>query len=175
MPIKYGMNFPAWFSPDHLPAPPEKPQKPEPFIVEKKDLLVKEIYFHGLSVVALMEMLSPFNYKEYIILQNDEFIGVYQIIENKIYLEEKDYNKKLKDYERNLKQYEAFYSEYQMRLRKYDDILSRYRDNEYRSKIEQLEEEIIEKQLEHSMVSNELEQMKEEIKTLSEKLKALNE
>lgn len=174
MPIRYGMNFPAWFNPDYPPVPPEKPLKPEPFTIEKKDILVKEIYFHGLTVAALIEMISPFNYSEYVILTNDEFIGIYQVVETKIPIEEKDYAKKIKDYERNLRQYSTFYSEYQTRLNKYDDLLMRYRDNEYRTRIDELQDFLMEKRLEFSIAENEVFKINKEIEELSQKLKVLN-
>lgn len=174
MPIRYGINFPAWFSPEYLPTVPIKPIKPERTVIEKKDVLLKEVYLNGITVENAINLLEQYKTDKNFILNTEDCIAIYKIVETETLLDDKEFDKRCKEYDKKLREYDKFLAEYNMRLKKHPELLLKFNDAKYREEIESYEDQLVEKEIEFSMLESQIRNMKETVKETKIKLEKLN-
>lgn len=144
MPIRFGVSFPAWFSPDHKPTKPSEPNKPQKEYYETYSEIIDEFFFDGLSIKNLIETLEKYSTSDNFFLKNEKdcFITVYEEKKKLIILDDKEFEKRNKEYERKMKEYEKNYNEYLLRLKKYDGLLIQHESAKYTSLLAECEDQL---------------------------------
>lgn len=124
MPIRFGVNFPAWFNPNFAPTKPLLPSKPQKVVTERTEVWHKDFHIDGLKTTELIQLLQLYTDDEFIIRIADgsELLIIYRVVYTDIEIEEKEFTKLCKDHERKLKEYEKFVNEFEMRTKKISRI-----------------------------------------------------
>lgn len=163
MPVRFGVNFPAWFDPNYPPSKPICPVKPNQIIIHTTNKHIKEIYINGLSPNSLAEILSEFSDREKYFLEiaeESQYVSIYEIVKTEILQPDGEYEKTLKEWTKKTKEYEKFLNEYEMRIRKYPELLEKYKECKFVYEKQILEDELIEKEISKSMLESEIVKIK---------------
>lgn len=143
MPIRYGISFPAWFSPNFPPTPPEKPKIPQQIYKEAIYILVEEMYIDSSTINNLIESIRHYNSEDFSVRNEKEgFISIYRRDWNEIIIPDKEFAKSQKEYERKIKDYERLVVEYEQRMKKYSSMLLQHEGAKYRSMLNKAEDEM---------------------------------
>lgn len=154
MPLRYGVNFPAWFHPSYLPTAPVLPKMPQQVYFDFKEVLVQRVHVGGISVPKIMEVLSHYNSEEYFIENADyaseSAICIMKQEKYEVVIDEKEFLKLQKEYARSIKDYEKAEYEYRMRIKKYPAMLYMHEDAKLREKLTRAEDEYEDAQIRDS-------------------------
>lgn len=176
MPLRFGVNFPAWFHPSYLPTAPVAPKMPQQVYFEYKEVLVQRVHTGGISVPKIMEILANYNSEDFFIdnadYSGDSSISIMKQDKYEVVVDEKEFLKLQKEYARNIKDYEKAESEYRMRIKKYPSMLFMHEDAKLRERLTKAEDEYEDAQLAESESQQVLHGLRT---TIEETKKALSE
>lgn len=166
MPIRFGVNFPAWFDANYPPAPPICPAKPNQLIIQTSIKHIKDVYINGLSPDAVIEILNPFSDKEKFFLEiteESQFVSIFEILKSESFQTDLEFEKSLKEWTKKVKEYEKFHFEYEMRSKKYPELLEKFKEAKSVYEEKNLEDELIEKEISKSMIEGEINEIKKKL------------
>lgn len=145
MPLRYGINLPAWFHPMYPPSAPVQPKVPQQQYLENKEVLVQRVFAGGISIPKMLDILSNYNSEEYYIDNSDysttSAFCIMKAEKYEVIIDEKEFNKQKKEYIKLMKEYEKAEVEYRLRIKKYPAMLSMYEEAKLREKLIKEEDE----------------------------------
>jgi len=181
MPVRYGINFPAWFNPQYPPIEPIQPKAPVQQYTENKHVKVCSIYVKGLDVSKLIDLLNSYNSEEYFINGIEEYDNCLEIMKIEkcdVILDDKEFTKRQKEYIKAIKDYERIESEFRMRVQKYPELLFLYEDAKLREFLVKAEDDLEETKIQDSIsqkaildLTKSIEEAKIQLKNLENKYK----
>lgn len=174
MPVRFGVTFPAWFSPTHPPTPPVKPSVPEKIKKEPVEVEVDSMYFSGMYVTEIMNRLRHYESNNYFVISEGESLKIMKIDYKETVLDEKEYAKALKEHERKIKEYEKLELEYQSRMKKYPGMVAQHDTAKYTNMLANAEDTLEDIKVEQGINELAIQNLLKEIKLCKEKISEIN-